>query len=101
MSSSNQEQISVKCSIIAKVFFFAGMVFGILGCVIDFVPGAECSWFLVTAFLVAVGLLIPQWNYRVLSLIFLALVLFAADEGNKHGIEYQRRLSEHPTLTPK
>jgi hypothetical protein len=65
------------------------------------VPGEECEWFLETAFFIAIGLLIPQRMYRVFALILLALALFAADQGHKHGVEYQRWLSEHTAATSK
>jgi hydrogenase/urease accessory protein HupE len=102
MIPSQQQKFSVKFSvIIAKFFFFAGVIWGVLGCVITFVPGAECEWFLETAFLVAMGLIIPQYTYRVPSLILLVLALLAADKGHKHGMEYQRWLSEHPITVSK
>jgi hypothetical protein len=101
MISTNQQQAFGKRSIIAKIFFFLGIIWGVLGCLIDFVPGAECEWFLETAFFIAIGLLIPQRMYRVFALILLALALFAADKGHKRGMEYQHRLSEHPIAAPK
>ena len=73
--------------------FGLAVLFMLLGCFIDFVPGAGCEWFLVVAILSVSGFFIPKRIYRVAALLLLMLALTSAYIGYRHGVEYRHWLS--------
>ena len=68
-----------------------------MGCVMTFVPGAECGWFLMVAVLSLAGLFIPRTFYRIAAVLLLLLALGAAYHGHQHGAQYRQWLSTHRT----
>ncbi len=68
-------------------------VFGLLGQLITFYPGAEAGWFGAAAGVALVGLVSPTWKLRLVA-VFLAVVLAgSAWGGYVRGRQYRERLS--------
>jgi hypothetical protein len=77
--------------------FWLAVLMGVLGCVMTFIPGAECGWFTVVAALSLSGLFIPKFFYRGAATLLLILSILAAIHGHQRGIEYRRWLATHQT----
>lgn len=58
--------------------FWAGIVLEAVGCVMDWVPGAEAGWFLAVAALSSAGLFIPKTTYRVAGVLVFVIALVVA-----------------------
>ena len=76
---------------ILAIPFCLSVFLAILGCIITFVPGAECDWFLVVALLAVSGLFIPR--IRIGALLLLIFALYSAYGGYLRGVEYHQRHS--------
>ncbi len=73
--------------------FWLAVLFVALGCVITFIPGADCGYFLVVAGLSATGLFIPKATYRVGAVLLLIGALVSAYGGYRNGVEYRQQMS--------
>lgn len=78
----------------SKFVFWLGMIKFFLGSMISFMPGAETSWFIITAGLASGGFLVSSKYYRIAALVIFAICVFAAYSGYHRGIEYQERVRQ-------
>ena len=85
---------------VPRAFFWLGVLWFVLGVLIDFVPGGEQSWFTIAAVLTPFGFFVPQRRYRIAALVFVVLSTFAAFNGHKRGIEYHQFLERRRAATP-
>lgn len=76
----------------SKFAFWIGMMKFFLGSMISFMPGAETSWFIITAGLVSGGFFVSGKYYRITALVVVAICVFWANSGYHRGIEYQERV---------
>ncbi len=76
----------------SKFLFWLGMIKFFLGSMISFMPGAESSWFIITAGLVSGGFFVSSKYYRITALVIVAICVFGAYSGYHRGIEYQERV---------
>ncbi len=72
--------------------FGLGVILGVLGSFVSFVPGSEVGWFAITAVFLASGLFVPRYSTRIVAFIFLVLCLIAVYNGYHRGLEYQELL---------
>ena len=77
--------------------FWLGVLMGVLGCVMTFVPGAECGWFLVVAALSLFGIFIPKAFYRSAATLLLVLSIIVAVRGFGRGMKYYEGAAIHQT----
>jgi hypothetical protein len=73
--------------------FWLAVLLAVLGCIITFVPGAECQWFSIVAALSLFGLFIPKIFYRSAATLLLILSIIAAVHGYQRGVEYRQRVA--------
>jgi hypothetical protein len=78
--------------------YWLAVLMGILGCVVTFVPGAECEWFGIVAALSLFGLFIPKFFYRGAATLLLVLSILAAMNGHQRGIKYRQWLATHQVM---
>jgi hypothetical protein len=83
---------------IARAGVGVAAVFGLLGLVIDFYPGAELGWFAVAAALALAGLLSPSRRLRLVAVVLAVLLSGFAWGGYARGRRYREWLSRHPDL---
>jgi len=76
-----------------------GTLMFVLGQFITFIPGAETSWFLTTAALLAFGALSRMRIWRITVVVLAILALGSAFMGHRRGIEYKEWLSRQPNAT--
>lgn len=76
--------------------FWLGVIHGVLGSVITFVPGGEAHYFAFTSVLIAAGLITRGYKYRIAAALLLVLFLAATYNGYVRGIEYQELLKTLP-----
>jgi hypothetical protein len=69
--------------------FSLGIAGFLLGISISFMPGAEQGWFTITGLLLAAGLFLPHWSYRLLAIVLLFFCVHGAISGHRRGIEYR------------
>ena len=98
--SSEHTRNRTVATLAVRVTFWLGVVLGFLGAFISFVPGADAYWFAITVLLVSAGLLIPNRNYQIASLVLLSLCIWAAYRGYQRGIEYQQWLERREPMMP-
>ena len=94
----HDEMMTMTKTIIIGISGMGTLMF-VLGQFITFVPGAETSWFLTTAALLAFGALsrVRIWSRTVVVLAIVALG--SAFMGHRRGIEYKEWLSRQPHAT--
>jgi hypothetical protein len=73
-------------------------VFGLLGQVITFYPGAEVGWFGVAAALALAGLLSPTRRLRLVAVVLAVLLAGFAWGGYERGRQYREPLSQQAKL---
>ena len=81
---------------ISVMAFWLGVILGILGSFISFVPGGEAYWFAFTSIFIACGLFANGSLIRIAAFVLLALCLIATYNGYVRGIEYQEFLRTRP-----
>jgi type II secretory pathway component PulF len=81
---------------VSKIAFWFGTLLFVLGSLTSFYPGAEAAWFGTTAVLVGFGFFVPSRNYRIATLVIVALCLFWTYTGYVRGLEFQRWLDRQP-----
>jgi len=80
--------------------FWLAVLLAVLGCIITFVPGAECSWFITVAALSLSGLFIPKIFYRLAATILLIVSIEAVMHGHQRGMKYRQSLATHNNGIP-
>ncbi len=73
-------------------------VFGLLGQLITFYPGAEAGWFGIAAALALAGLLSPTRQLRLVAVVLAVLLAGFAWDGYVRGRQYRETLSQQPKL---
>ncbi len=94
----HDEMMTITKSIIIGISGLGTLMF-VLGQFITFIPGAETSWFLTTAALLAFGALSRMRIWRLTVVVLAILALGSAFMGHRSGIEYKERLSRQPHAT--
>jgi hypothetical protein len=79
---------------LSQIACWFGMMLFVSGSFISFYPGAEASWFAITAAFVGFGLCVPSKNYRIVSIVIVAICLFWIYAGYQRGIKHQERRRE-------
>lgn len=77
---------------VGRLGFWFGVSLVVLGSVMSFVPGAECQWYVAAGLFVALGGIVPKWQYRISAVILCSLCFYFAYAGYWRGIDYQDKL---------
>lgn len=80
--------------------FWFGVLWFALGLFISFIPGAEMDWFATAGILIAFGLFVPLWLYRIAALSLVVICTDMSLDGYRRGIKYRQFMEERHTATP-
>jgi hypothetical protein len=83
-----------------RIAFWFGVVFLAHGLINSFVPGTAQRWFLLTGALLFCGLCIPNWTYRVASVVLIALCVHAALSDHQRGVDFHNQLQKRGSSKP-
>ncbi len=78
-----------------RALFWIGACLFVVDNFISFVPGAEVGFFIVAAILIAFGLFIPKWFYRIAALVLIVACSLLAIDGHRRGVEYREHLDRY------
>ena len=84
----------------SKVVFWVGAIWFGTGQVISFYPGAEMTYFAISALLCSFGLLITGKMYRIVAVLLVAASVVVAVSGYERGKEYKTWLETRDRSSP-
>lgn len=97
LQSLSLKSVRVPKALLVTTFWF-GAVWLMLGSMVSFVPGSEVGWFALAGILLAAGLFIPRWPYRIVAASLIVVCVLAMLTGHNQGMKYRQFQPQHNGL---